>query len=291
MAGITQYLAILNSVARSFLAGSDSNGNLSPAHTLVDQNGVPVSTGAPLPVSDAALTTANGYLATLASEDAGLATSALQTAGNVTLVSILTALASTSTAALQTAANTVLATISGYLSTLAGAVSAGKVAVSGTFWQTTQPVSGTVGLSGSLPDTAGGALAAIAAAEVAGNTALASILSALLANTAIVPPVMRGQGTFTASTISAAVNAALTKTANSAAFPTAALGGTLRIKSMGTNTSGAWISWLGGTASSAGCEYILPGESQTKYLPTQNMTSAPPQVVAVSGTPVFELEW
>lgn len=56
MAGITQYLAVLNGTARAFLAGSDASTTpvLAPAHTLVDANGVPVSGAAPLPVKPGA---------------------------------------------------------------------------------------------------------------------------------------------------------------------------------------------------------------------------------------------
>jgi hypothetical protein len=56
LAGITQYLAVLNGTARAFLAGSDASTTpvLAPAHTLVDANGVPVSGAAPLPVKPGA---------------------------------------------------------------------------------------------------------------------------------------------------------------------------------------------------------------------------------------------
>ena len=103
MAGITQYLAILNSVARSFLAGSYSNGNLAPAHTLVDQNGVPIATGNPFPV---AVVSGGGSAVTQSG------------AWSVGISGALPAFASPPAVMLS-----------------------GSATVTGTFWQATQPVS------------------------------------------------------------------------------------------------------------------------------------------------------
>lgn len=145
-------------------------------------NGASVSGGNPLPTADAtteaALATANGYLATMAS-GGGSATAGNQTAGNTTLVSILSALGSTATEAIQTAGNTLLSAISGYLATLAGAVSAGKIAVTGTFWQTTQPVS----LS-ALPALPAGA-AAIGSVSVSNLPSTQAVSIAAMPTTAV----------------------------------------------------------------------------------------------------------
>jgi hypothetical protein len=122
--------------------------------------------------AEAALATANGYLATIAigsgGGGGGSATSALQTAGNTTLASILTGLGGLATSALQGAANTVLTAISGYLATIAGTVSAGKVSVSDAAAETSLATIATAAAS-----------QATAANQTAGNTSLASILAGL----------------------------------------------------------------------------------------------------------------
>jgi hypothetical protein len=102
----------------------------------------------PFPVTDAAaetaLTSAVALLTTIAgSSGGGGSTAALQTTGNTTLGSILTALGSTATTALQTAGNALLTAISGALT------------------------------------TANGYLSAIATAEAAGNTSLATLAGAV----------------------------------------------------------------------------------------------------------------
>jgi len=106
----------------------------------------------------------------------------------------------------------------------------------------------------------------------------------------ITPPGFRGQGVFTASTSSLAVNAALSTAPNSAAFPTGVLGGTIEIKVQYTATTGVFVCWQGGTCTASVGEYIAPGESVTKSLPLQNMTSAPPTVIS-TGTPAVVVEW
>lgn len=106
----------------------------------------------------------------------------------------------------------------------------------------------------------------------------------------IVPPALRGQGVFTASTSSAAVNSGLSLAPNSGAFPTGTLGGTIEIKVQFTSTMGVYVCWQGGTCTAAVGEYIAPGESDTKFLPTQNMTSHPPTVIATGASAVV-VEW
>lgn len=107
---------------------------------------------------------------------------------------------------------------------------------------------------------------------------------------AIAPPALRGQGVLTASTSSAAVNAGLSLAPNSGAFPTGALGGTIEIKVQFTSTTGVYVCWQGSTCTAAVGEYIAPGESDTKFLPNQNMTSHPPTVIATAAAAVV-VEW
>lgn len=82
MAGFTNFLALLNGRAQSFLAGTDGI-NLAPAHALSDASGNPIAGGNPLPTQDAA---AEAALATIAAAEA---------TGNTTLATIATALAGT----------------------------------------------------------------------------------------------------------------------------------------------------------------------------------------------------
>lgn len=107
--------------------------------------------------------TATNSLATLAT---GQATT------NTTLTSIVNSLTTSATSALQTAANNTLTAISGYLNTLVSTVSGGKIAVSGTFWQSTQPISGSVNLNGNLPDTSNNALTTVATAQGVSGTGI-----------------------------------------------------------------------------------------------------------------------
>lgn len=106
----------------------------------------------------------------------------------------------------------------------------------------------------------------------------------------ILPAPLRGQGVFTASTSSTAVNAALSLAPRSGAFPTGALGGTITIKPKYTATVGISVCWQGGTCTVAVGEYLAPGESSTQNLSLQNMTDFPPTVIS-TGTPDVNVRW
>lgn len=108
--------------------------------------------------------------------------------------------------------------------------------------------------------------------------------------TAIVPTTIRGQGNFTASTSSTAINASLSRTVNANPFPTAALGGTITLEPQANASVGAYVCWQGGTCTAAIGEYLAPGQSRTVSLPGQNMTTQPPTVIS-TGTPVIVVLW
>ena len=124
---------------------------------------------------------------------------------------------------------------------------------------------------------------------------IAAVISALsfpaLAQTAvqIAPYPLRGQGVATASTSSATIIATLALTANSKAFPTNLLEGTLTIQPQTNAATGVYVCWQGGTCTAAIGEYLAPGQSHTVALAT-NMLTSPPTIIS-TGTPAVVVEW
>lgn len=106
----------------------------------------------------------------------------------------------------------------------------------------------------------------------------------------IMPMARTGQGnTIIPSAASTAINASLSRTANSVVFPTGTLTRLLTIKNqIGSNT--AYICWNGGTCSATVGEPLASGEGATESLPSQNMTTQPPTVYAPSGA-TLTVKW
>ena len=140
------------------LSSAPSNGTYSATTQGVSAASLPLPSGA---ATSANQTTGNTSLATIATNTTGVATAANQTTGNTSLATIATNTTGVATAANQTTGNTSLATIAtntnagsaitgqtlpsgsgilGWLSNIYNKLT-GSIAVTGTFWQTTQPVS------------------------------------------------------------------------------------------------------------------------------------------------------
>lgn len=112
-----------------------------------------------------------------------------------------------------------------------------------------------------------------------------------MGQTAIVPQAMQGQGTLAVSNSSVAVNT-LTLSPGSPAFPTGRPSPSLRIKSQATSTAYVTICWLGGTCSAGAGEILVQGESSTKNLSFQNMSTSPPTLICASASACsVEVEW
>jgi hypothetical protein len=106
----------------------------------------------------------------------------------------------------------------------------------------------------------------------------------------VMPSTRNGQGnTIIPASTSTAINASISKTANSGPFPTGWLQGALTIKNESTSTNVAYICWQGGTCSAAIGEPLAVGEGVTESLPTQNMTTQPPTVYTAGAT--LTLKW
>jgi hypothetical protein len=98
-AGLTIFTASVNGAAKLFNAGQDSAGNLSPAHTLLDQFGLPIGvSGNELIVKDV-----------IAEAALGTPADSVWTAGAGSVVALLKAIASGGSAAIAPIATAVLA--------------------------------------------------------------------------------------------------------------------------------------------------------------------------------------
>lgn len=105
----------------------------------------------------------------------------------------------------------------------------------------------------------------------------------------IAPFPIRGQGTATVGTSSAAITSGLSLAPNSTAFPVAAPNSTVTLKVSGVAAQGVYVCWLGGTCTTSVGIYYAPGESVTKVL-RQSMTEQPPTAIAAASTAIT-LEW
>jgi hypothetical protein len=63
------------------------------------------------------------------------------------------------------------------------------------------------------------------------------------------------------------------------------------VKVQGSQTAMVAVCWLGGACTFASGEVIEVGESATKNLANTNFSTAPPTVIAQSGTVVISVQW